>query len=124
MTSSSSRRSIKPKATWALIKPHTLPLIQQFVFPLVCLTDDEIEQFTEDPAEFARIHFGGASRCGAVLARDNVADPDLSRCSDFIQDSYSNPCSTALSFVSTLVELRTAHSLKPILNFIQDVASK
>jgi hypothetical protein len=51
--------SIKPKATWSLIKPHILPLVQSFVFPLICLTDDEVEQFSEDPQEFARTHFGG-----------------------------------------------------------------
>lgn len=53
------RDSIKPKATWSLIKPHILDLVQRFVFPLVCLTDDEVEQFTDDPHEFARTHFGG-----------------------------------------------------------------
>lgn len=30
------------------------------MFPLICLTEDEIEMFTEDPAEFSRTHFGGA----------------------------------------------------------------
>ncbi|SCV67913.1 BQ2448_5524 [Microbotryum intermedium] len=92
---------IKPKHTWALIKPHILPLVQSFVFPLVCLTDEEIEQFSEDPQDFAKAHFG-----------------------DFVADSYGSPTASALNFINELVELRTAYTLRPILAFIQQVASK
>ena len=54
--------SIKPKTTWILLKPHVQDLVAQFVFPLICMTPDEIEQFDDDPPEFARSHFGGQSR--------------------------------------------------------------
>lgn len=43
---------------------------------------------------------------------------------DFIQDSYASPCASALAFTATLVELRTGHALKPILNFIQEISAK
>lgn len=46
---------------FALLKPHLSTLIEHFIFPLVCLTEDEIEMFNEDPAEYARQFFGGAS---------------------------------------------------------------
>lgn len=44
------------------------PLLEQFVFPLVCLTEDEIELFVDDPPEFARTHFGGASLSHSSLS--------------------------------------------------------
>lgn len=53
-------RSINPKSMFALLKPHLSTLIEHFIFPLVCLTEDEIEMFNEDPAEYARQFFGGA----------------------------------------------------------------
>ncbi|KAK4703327.1 hypothetical protein P7C70_g2895, partial [Phenoliferia sp. Uapishka_3] len=92
---------IKPLSTWELLKPHVQPLLEQFVFPLVCLTEDEIELFTDDPPEFARTHFG-----------------------DFIEDSYANPTSTSLCFISALVESRKKITLMPMLNFIQTAVSK
>lgn len=42
-----------------MIKPHVQPLIEQFAFPLMCLMEEEIESFSEDPVEFSRSHFGG-----------------------------------------------------------------
>lgn len=52
---------IKPKVTWDLIKPHVFQLVQSFAFPLICLSEEEVEQFSEDPQEFARTHFGGTN---------------------------------------------------------------
>lgn len=52
-------RSIKPAATWSLLKPHVQALLESFVFPLICLSEEEIELYTDDPQEFARTHFGG-----------------------------------------------------------------
>ncbi|GAA6009458.1 hypothetical protein JCM11491_003564 [Sporobolomyces phaffii] len=91
---------INPKTTFALLKPHLNTLIEHFIFPLVCLSDDEIESFTEDPSEFARQHFG-----------------------DFIVDSYASPTSSALSFLSALVEVRAKSTLLPLLEFIQRISS-
>jgi len=51
--------SINPKTTFALLKPHLNNLIEHFIFPLVCLSEEELETFTDDPSEFARQHFGG-----------------------------------------------------------------
>ncbi|KWU42562.1 ARM repeat-containing protein [Rhodotorula sp. JG-1b] len=92
---------INPKSMFALLKPHLSTLIEHFIFPLVCLTEDEIEMFNEDPAEYARQFFG-----------------------DFIADSYASPTATALAFLSTLVETRAKTSLLPLLQFIQSVVDK
>lgn len=43
---------------------------------------------------------------------------------DFVQDAYASPQASALNFVTTLVEVRPQHTLKPILGFIQDISSK
>lgn len=53
--------SIGPKTMYAQLKPHIPTLTEHFIFPLVCLSEDEIEMFNEDPAEYARQFFGGAS---------------------------------------------------------------
>lgn len=54
--------SINPKAMFTLLKPHVSTLVEHFIFPLVCLSEEELELFTDDPTEFARQSFGGASR--------------------------------------------------------------
>ncbi|GAA5866795.1 hypothetical protein JCM3774_001803 [Rhodotorula dairenensis] len=92
---------INPKSMFALLKPHLSTLIEHFIFPLVCLTEEEIELFNDDPAEYARQFFG-----------------------DFIADSYASPTATALAFLSTLVETRAKTSLLPLLQFIQSVVDK
>lgn len=44
---------------WQKLKPHLDLLISRFVFPCLCLTDEELEQFDDDPIEYCRAHFGG-----------------------------------------------------------------
>jgi hypothetical protein len=109
--------SIRPKATWVLLKPHVQTIVESFVFPLVCLTEDEIEMFEDDPVEFSRMHFGGTPTPSQQGAR-------LTNVTDFIEDSYSNPCATSLTFVTALVETRKSTTLMPLLNLIQTVVSK
>lgn len=58
---------------FALLKPHLSTLIEHFIFPLVCLTEDEIEMFNEDPAEYARQFFGGA------LPESSFISPNLEK---------------------------------------------
>ncbi|GAA5868463.1 hypothetical protein JCM1840_007004 [Sporobolomyces johnsonii] len=90
---------INPKSTFALLKPHITTLVEHFIFPLVCLTEEEIETFNDDPNEFARQFFG-----------------------DFIVDSYASPTASALSFLSALVDTRAKSTLLPLLQFIQKIA--
>ncbi|GAA5899248.1 hypothetical protein JCM8208_001596 [Rhodotorula glutinis] len=92
---------INPKAMFTLLKPHVSTLVEHFIFPLVCLSEEELELFTDDPTEFARQSFG-----------------------DFIVDSYASPTSSALSFLSALVETRAKSTLLPLLQFIQSVVDK
>ena len=51
---------------WQLLKPHLDTVIGQFVFPCMCLTEEEIEQFDDDPVEYSRAHFGGETSSNIV----------------------------------------------------------
>ncbi|KAF2764943.1 ARM repeat-containing protein [Teratosphaeria nubilosa] len=44
--------SVKPKTTWDKLKPHMSNLIRHLVFPVLCQTDEDLEQFDEEPAEY------------------------------------------------------------------------
>ena len=44
---------------WALLKPHVSILIDRFLFPIFCPSEEEIEQFTDEPKDWARSHASG-----------------------------------------------------------------
>ncbi|EZF30048.1 hypothetical protein H101_06307, partial [Trichophyton interdigitale H6] len=43
---------IKPKVTWEILKPHMDNLLAHFIFPILCLSDEDIEMFETDPSEY------------------------------------------------------------------------
>ncbi|KYG45707.1 hypothetical protein M433DRAFT_66708 [Acidomyces richmondensis BFW] len=43
---------VKPKITWDHLKPHMPILIHHLVFPVLCQSDEDLEQFDEEPAEY------------------------------------------------------------------------
>ncbi|KAK9371093.1 armadillo-type protein [Lipomyces kononenkoae] len=43
---------VKTKPTWEILKQHVESLISHVVFPLLCLTDDDIELFENEPVEY------------------------------------------------------------------------
>ncbi|GAA5868690.1 hypothetical protein JCM8547_003784 [Rhodosporidiobolus lusitaniae] len=92
---------INPKSMFALLKPHIPSLVQHFIFPLICLSEEEIEAFQDEPSEFAKQHFG-----------------------DFLPDTYASPTASSLVFLSALVETRAKSTLLPLLEFIQGVVSR
>jgi len=50
--------SIKPKLTWNLLKNHVPNLIEHVVFPLLCLTQEDLELWEEDPGEYIHKKIG------------------------------------------------------------------
>ena len=44
--------SVKPKEMWNHLKPHLTNLVTHFVFPVLCLTEDDLEKFEEEPEEY------------------------------------------------------------------------
>ena len=50
--------SIKPKVTWGLLKNNVPNLIAHVVFPLMCLTQEDLELWEEDPGEYIHKKIG------------------------------------------------------------------
>ncbi|PFH56452.1 hypothetical protein XA68_16482 [Ophiocordyceps unilateralis] len=44
--------SVRPKEMWTHLKPHLTNLVTHFVFPVLCLTTDDVEQFEDEPEEY------------------------------------------------------------------------
>ncbi|KAK2592929.1 Nonsense-mediated mRNA decay protein 5 [Conoideocrella luteorostrata] len=44
--------SVRPKEMWTHLKPHLTNLVTHFVFPVMCLSDEDTEQFDDEPEEF------------------------------------------------------------------------
>ena len=49
---------MKPKSTWALLKPHFQDLISNYVYPQLSFTAAKQEQWQNDPVEFVRTSVG------------------------------------------------------------------
>lgn len=43
---------VKPKSMWDNLKPHMDNLIKHLIFPVLCQSDEDIELFSDDPAEY------------------------------------------------------------------------
>ncbi|KOS22329.1 putative importin [Escovopsis weberi] len=44
--------SVRPKEMWTHLKPHLQNLVTHLVFPVLCLSEDDVEQFEEQPEEY------------------------------------------------------------------------
>ncbi|ATY62949.1 nonsense-mediated mRNA decay (Nmd5) [Cordyceps militaris] len=44
--------AVGPKEMWPHLKPHLTNLVTHFVFPVLCLTEDDLEKFEEEPEEY------------------------------------------------------------------------
>ncbi|XP_015795656.1 importin-7 [Tetranychus urticae] len=49
--------AVNHAVTWKLIKPHTMLIVQNILFPLMCYTDEDDELWTTDPHEYIRMKF-------------------------------------------------------------------
>jgi importin-7 len=89
---------VKPKAMWDHLKPHMPVLISHLVFPVLCQSDEDLEQFDEEPAEYLhrKLNF-----------YEEVSAPDVS----------------ATNFLVTLTKARKKQTLE-ILNFVNDIVNK
>ena len=43
---------VRPKQMWIHLKPHLDTLITHFLFPVMCLSEDDVENFDADPEEY------------------------------------------------------------------------
>ncbi|KID69859.1 Importin-beta domain containing protein, partial [Metarhizium hybridum] len=44
--------SVRPKEMWTHLKAHLTNLVTHFIFPVMCLSDEDAEQFDEEPEEY------------------------------------------------------------------------
>ncbi|KAL2136826.1 hypothetical protein VTI74DRAFT_1040 [Chaetomium olivicolor] len=89
---------IRPKDMWAHLKPHLTNLVTHFIFPVLCLTEDDIEKFEDEPEEYLhrKLNFF-----------EEVSAPDVS----------------ATNFLITLTKARRKQTFE-ILGFINDVVNQ
>jgi importin-7 len=43
---------VRPKQMWAHLKPHLDTLVTHFLFPVMCLSQEDVEKFESDPEEY------------------------------------------------------------------------
>ena len=43
---------VRPKQMWVHLKPHLDTLVTHFLFPVMCLSEDDVEKFDTDPEEY------------------------------------------------------------------------
>lgn len=53
-----STHSVKPKSTWALLKPHYESLVSSYVFPQMSYTPAKQELWESDPVDYVRTTVG------------------------------------------------------------------
>ncbi|PWN53145.1 ARM repeat-containing protein [Violaceomyces palustris] len=87
---------VKPKSTWALLKPHVQELVKSFVFPRICFTEEDDELWELDPVDFVRSNL----------------DPF---------EEIGTPSGSAATFLQTVASKRTKSAFMPILEFITSV---
>lgn len=89
---------VKPKAMWDCLKPHLPVLIEHLLFPVLCQSDADLEQFDEEPAEYLhrKLNF-----------YEEVSAPDVA----------------ATNFLVTLTKARRKQTFE-ILTFINNIVNR
>jgi len=50
--------SVRHAFSWKIMQNNIVVLIQDIIYPLLCITDDDIELFNDEPVEFLRARLG------------------------------------------------------------------
>ncbi|CAF3605893.1 unnamed protein product, partial [Rotaria sordida] len=83
------RESVRHAFSWKIVQNNIVVLIQDIIYPLLCINDDDIELFNEEPIEFVRARL------------------------DFL-DEYISPVSAAELFLSDAVAKRKDVLMKTV----------
>ncbi|KAK1830277.1 armadillo-type protein [Podospora conica] len=88
---------IRPKEMWTHLKPHLTNLVTHFIFPVLCLSPEDVENFDDEPQEYLhrKLNF-----------YEEVSSPDVS----------------ATNFLVTLTKARRKQTYE-ILTFINEVVN-
>jgi len=89
---------IKPKAMWDHLQPHLPVLIKHFIFPVLCQTEEDLEQFKNEPADYLhrKLNF-----------YEEVSAPDIA----------------ATNFLVTLTKSRRKQTYD-VLAFVQEIVNR
>ena len=89
---------VKPKAMWTHLEPHIESLTAHLVFPVLCLSEEDLELFEAEPAEYLHRKLNYYEQASA---------PDVA----------------AMNFVNSMTKLRKKQTFT-ILNFINGVVNR
>lgn len=89
---------IRPKQMWGHLKPHLDSLVTHFIFPVMCLSPDDVEKYDTDPEEY------------------------LHQKLNFYEET-SAPDVAATTFLITLTKVRRKHTFT-ILTFVNTVVTE
>ncbi|KAI9047042.1 hypothetical protein LZ554_009116 [Drepanopeziza brunnea f. sp. 'monogermtubi'] len=89
---------VRPKEMWNHLKPHLDSLVTHFLFPVLCLSPEDVEKFDTDPEEYLhhKLNF-----------YEEVSSPDVA----------------ATNFLVTLTKARKKHTFT-ILTFVNTIVSE
>ncbi|TGO07744.1 hypothetical protein BTUL_0249g00040 [Botrytis tulipae] len=89
---------VRPKQMWAHLKPHLDSLVTHFLFPVMCLSPDDVEKFETDPEEYLhhKLNF---------------------------YEEVSAPDNAATNFLITLTKVRRKHTFT-ILTFVNSIVNE
>jgi len=88
--------AISPAKTYAVLQPHMGLLLSNILFPYLCMTEEDLELWEDDPVEYVR------------------------KTSDILEDFYS-PRSAACAVLYTLSQLRPQKTIMPFLAFLSTI---
>ncbi|PSS09330.1 hypothetical protein M430DRAFT_128428 [Amorphotheca resinae ATCC 22711] len=97
---------VRPKQMWAHLKPHLDTLVTHFLFPVMCLSQEDVEKFDSDPEEYLHHKLNFYEEVSAP----DVAATNLLVTLTKVRRKYTF---TILTFVNTIVnEYETAEESK------------
>ncbi|ORY80013.1 importin-7 [Protomyces lactucae-debilis] len=84
---------VKPKGTWQLLKDNVDSLVEHFVFPQICQTEDDLELWESDPQEY------------------------INKRIDIYED-YTSPDTAAIHFLMAVAKRKNSNAFMSTLAFI------
>lgn len=52
--------SVRHAFSWKIVQSNVVVLVQDIIYPLLCISDDDIELFNDEPVEFVRARLGNS----------------------------------------------------------------
>ncbi|KAI8444049.1 armadillo-type protein [Phakopsora pachyrhizi] len=93
--------SIRPKETWTILKQHVPTLLSKLIFPSICITLEDLEEFEFQPEQFIKSQLNG-----------------------IFDNFYSTQSTMSSSFIITLASGRKKSMFYYLLSFITEICSK